>query len=637
MSLYFADGDSLTFGVQSSNVAEVAQFSSTIDEAFIHLYTNNYQNIENTTTGVAIGTKSFSATSNDFYIGNITNNGTAVDRVLTVRGDRVGIRTSVPQAILHVVGSNLSEQSNILRVEAINSPPYPAFVINKYGKIGIGTEPDNNQLLTVRGKLVVDNIQVGGSSSSSSSRLITAYGMAPPSDASYLDFGYTTMSNISNIVTPLLQATNITQTITNIANYTFINDVTVSKSAPTTNGEVTFTTTFYGNSPSYVYTFTASNTATNADPTTIGPYTTMGNVDNRTVRFTSGTYIVHINASGSNGSGTGGTIFKPYVAAFTIGSVDLISTPTATLTQAPAPSFTNTTTLVSGIPYYTTGTTVTFPVSSIAFTNIYNVIDPRPLVPTALSINSQSFTHADIFTNVLTANSTNTRAIAITLSSTSNLTTSTAVPATVYNINSSNINTQFVPSIAYVGTPINEATTQIARYSSMPVSSVTRISIGSSAVTPSQPSAGEIGVFSSASPSTNDALFFPYDSTFYSSYANIIANRGTYAPSFTQVTGPHNILALRVQTTSQLYTFVLNLTGATGVQNVYVNWTTLNTWYNASTYYTLAGGCAASTPSSTRFAIRLPPGTTFASPSDIYITIVFSGSIPMSGISLTNQ
>lgn len=639
MSLYFADGDSLTFGVQSSNASEVAQFSSTTDEAFLHLYTNNYQNTENTSYGVAIGTKSYSPTSNDFYIGNIINNGTAVDRVLTVRGDRVGIRTSIPQAILHVVGSNLPDQSNIVRVEAINSPPYPAFVINKYGQIGIGTEPDANQLLTIRGKIVVDNIQVGGTSSNSSqSRLITAYGMAPPSDASYLDFGYTTMSNISNIVTPLLQATNITQTIANIANYTFINDATIATSSPTTKGAVTFTTTLYGNSPSYVYTLTASNATTNAAPTVLGPFTTSGSTDVQTALFTTGSYIVHINANGSNGSGSGGVIFKPFAASFVVGTVDLIGTPTMSLTSSPPPSFTNTTTLVSGIPYYTNGVTITFPISAISFTNMYNTIDPRPLVATALNINGQAFTHADVFTNVLTGNTTNTRAIAITMTSTSNISSPTNVQATVYNVNTSNSNPLFIPSIAYLGTAIPESSAQIAQYSAMPISSVTRASIATSSATPSQPSLStDLSIFSSSTPSAHDALFFPYNSTFYSSYTTINTNRGTYAPSYTQISGAHNILALRIQTTSQLYTFVLNLAGAIGVQNVYVNWVALNTWYNASTYYTLAGGCAAATPSSTRFPIRLPPGTTFASPSDIYITVVFSGSIPMSGISLTNQ
>lgn len=639
MSLYFADGDSLTFGVQSSNTAEVAQFSSTTNEAFLHLYTNNYQNTENTSYGVAIGTKAYTETSNDFYIGNIINNGTAVDRVLTIRGDRVGIRTSVPQAILHVVGSNIPEQSNIIRVEAINSPPYPAFVINKYGQIGIGTEPDANQLLTIRGKIVVDNIQVGGSSSNSSqSRLITAYGLTPPSDASYLDFGYTTMSNISNIVTPLLQATNVTQTITNIANYTFINDAIISTTAPTTRGSVTFTTTFYGNSPSYIYTLTASNLTTNAAPTTLGPFTTSGSIDIRTALFPSGSYNVYINASGSNGSGSGGVIFKPNAASFTVGAVDLIGTPSTSLTSSPAPSFTNTTITVSGVPYYTNGVTITFPISSIAFTNMYNVIDPRPSVPIALSINGQTFTHTDIFTNVLVANSVNTRAIAMTMTSSSNISSPTTISATVYNVNTSSTNPMFLQSIAYVGSPIAESTAQIAQYGFMPISSVTRVSVASSAVTPSQPSIStDITVFSANTPSAHDALLFPYNSIFYSSYTTINTNRGTYAPSYSQISGSHNILAMRVQTTSQLYTFVLNLAGAVGVQNVFVNWAALNTWYNASTYYTVAGGCAAATPSTTRFPIRLPLGLSFASPSDIYITVVFSGSIPMSGISLTNQ
>jgi hypothetical protein len=46
MSLYFADEDNITFGVQSSNVKEVAQFSSTTDEAFVRMFTNNYSDVD---------------------------------------------------------------------------------------------------------------------------------------------------------------------------------------------------------------------------------------------------------------------------------------------------------------------------------------------------------------------------------------------------------------------------------------------------------------------------------------------------------------------------------------------------------------------------------------------------------------
>jgi hypothetical protein len=176
----------------------------------------------------------------------------------------------------------------------------------------------------------------------------------------------------------------------------------------------------------------------------------------------------------------------------------------------------------------------------------------------------------------------------------------------------------------------------------MPVTSVTRLSVASAAATPSQPSiATEISPFSNTSISINDAIYFPYTSTFYNSYATITAQRGTYAPSYTQVTGAHNILALRIQTTAQLYSFVLNFAGATGIQSVYVNWSSINNganWYDANTYFTNANGCGAAPSTSTRFPIRLPlAAQTLTSPSDIYVTITFNGSIPLSGISVTNQ
>jgi hypothetical protein len=116
-----------------------------------------------------------------------------------------------------------------------------------------------------------------------------------------------------------------------------------------------------------------------------------------------------------------------------------------------------------------------------------------------------------------------------------------------------------------------------------------------------------------------------------------MAQRGTYAPSFTQVTGAHNILVLRIQTLVALFSFVLNCVGASGIQNVYVNWASVNggaSWYNAN----------AGPPTSTRFPIRIASATqnaissaTLTTATDIYVAITFNGSIPLSGISITNQ
>lgn len=646
MSLYFADDDNITFGVQASNIAEAAQFSSTTDDVFVHLYTNNYQDlVENTAYGVAFGSSNFSAgvsPRNDFYIGNVTNNGTSVDRVITMRDTNVGIRTSVPQATLHVVGSNLGAGCNTFLVETINSPAYPALVINNLGYIGIGTTPTTTEALTVRGKLIVDNIQVGGGTGggagTTSSKLIVAYGMDHPADTTYLDFGFSTMSNISNIVTPLLQADNIRETIANIAGFTFIDNTITTVSAPNTRGEVTFTTKFNGNAPSYIYTLTTIKNGETVTSNVTNPaqVTINGAIDTiKSSPFSTGTYSVNIYATASNGTGTGSYFGKSNVATFTIGPTDLVPTPTVTLTQTPPISFTGSPTIIySGIPYYTTGTQLTFPVGSIAFTNIYNTIDPVSTVPSALTLNGSNFSHASLFTNYLTNNASNTRVVSITIASNINIPFTLA--ATVYNINGSNTYRNFVPAITFVSNGINISETAISKtqYATAPIASVTRLST-SSAI----PVVASFTAFNSAAPSQYDALFSPINSTFYSTYSAVQALFGTYTPSFTPVSGAHNQLTLELSTTAPLRAFVLSLTNAVGVTSVKVNWAGINTtWYDASIIYTQPTGCASATPTSTRFPIRLPLALmdqTLAVQSYIYVNIVFSGSVPMSGINIS--
>lgn len=208
MSFYFADDDSLTFGVQSSNVREVAQFSSTTEEAFVHLYTNNNLNVDNTAKGVAFGTSNYDKTAsakNDFYIGHIDNG--SLTRVMTVREDRVGIRTSNPQAKLHITPGT----GDSMRVDGL-SFINPSMVINSNGYIGIGTTPSFPQIMTVNGRMVVDNLSVA--CASDTSPLITAFGMKNPPTVSFLNFGFSHLSNISRIDTPFVFASNTVQTDT---------------------------------------------------------------------------------------------------------------------------------------------------------------------------------------------------------------------------------------------------------------------------------------------------------------------------------------------------------------------------------------------------------------------------------------
>jgi hypothetical protein len=545
-----------------------------------------------------------------------------------MRTERIGIRTSTPQATLHVADNTLQTGCNLLFVEGSNA--YPAITANHQGFVGIGTAAVSNQALTVRGKLVVDNIQVGGGSGSGDTRLIVAYGLDHPTDVNYLDFGFSTLSNISNIVAPLIQGENIIQTFSNIANYTFLNRTSTSVSAPTVRGDVTFTTTFFGNAPSYVYTLTAVRNGTTSITVNNTPKVTVGAVDSITATFSSGTYQVHINASASNGGGTGSFVQASNVASFTITTADTIAAPTMTLLSPP--TFSTTPLYVaSGVQYYTNGTTMTFAENTLAFTNIYQTINPATVLSRVLQIGTTNFRHTDVFTDHLTFNTLNSKAVSVTINS-------NVIGATVFNINSSNTYPQFVNSVAYVDSQSAQSETVLpsTQYSSVPVSALQRMSTNTQI-----PAAASITDLTSIS--GFDALFSPINNTFYSTYTAIESLMGIYYPSYSPVAGTHNQLTLRVTTTAALPSFVLELANAVNVSQVLINWAGINTtWYNAAVLYTQATGCAATVSDvapTTRFPVRVPfalMDQTLPAQSFIYINITFNGSIPMSGIRLSN-
>ena len=206
MSSFFADEDNITFGVQGSNEAEVAQFSSTTDDVFFRFFTNNYSETDNFVTGTAIGSSNYDKTNsarNNLYFGHITEYSN-VERIMTITDRRVGINTD-PTATFHVVGSNI-EHSNIVLVESINSPAFPAFVVSKYGKIGFGTMPtgsNSDVAVVIDGKIQVNGLQIGPGASGANGNLISAEGLVSPGgpgSSNYLMFGDNSMCNISSIV-----------------------------------------------------------------------------------------------------------------------------------------------------------------------------------------------------------------------------------------------------------------------------------------------------------------------------------------------------------------------------------------------------------------------------------------------------
>lgn len=111
MSMFFNNiDDTISFGVQSMYSNEVAQFSSTSDDVFIRLFTNNNTRAlgnDNLKSGYAIGSSNFDKTqteNNSLYLGYITQYSN-ITKVLNIQNNSVGINTINPQATLEVYTS----------------------------------------------------------------------------------------------------------------------------------------------------------------------------------------------------------------------------------------------------------------------------------------------------------------------------------------------------------------------------------------------------------------------------------------------------------------------------------------------------------------------------------------------------
>jgi hypothetical protein len=455
------------------------------------------------------------------------------------------------------------------------------------------------------------------------------------------------------IAAPTIWGSNIIQQFANIASYTFINAVTISIGSISPTGTVPFTINFKGNSTDYYYSLNVVSTGYTYNSPTQVHLTSSVSVDKPSIVFPSGSYTVNISAT-TGGSGYGSYYSSNNLAFFTVGATDSIGAPSVSLLSAP--TFTESAsghTYVSGIPYYSNGVTVSFPQSSLGFTNIYNTIDPTnppaslgSPITYVLNLNGNSYPYSTVFTNFKTNNATNTNPTPLSFTITSGTTSSlTTLPSTVYNINNrSGINNNaFLQNIAYLGSAVSE-TGDIAYYGGMSINSVTRYSIANSCTNRNAPNIStELSQYR-GTPSSWDPFYSPYTQSVY----NIIGNvpQGTYQPTLPAFTGSHNYLTFQINASAPLSTFVLNIPGSSaGVISVYVCWASImpaSSWYSAKILYT-QGGCGASTDyTANRFPITLPQGLSLSSASLIYVIINFNGSISLNlnsitGLSITNS
>lgn len=564
MSLYFADdNDQLSFGVQASNVAEVAQFSSTIDNVIIRMFTNNgVETPDNLQTGVAIGSSNFDKTStcnNNLYFGHI------------------------------------DDYSNVT----------PVFLMQE-NKISINTSPQSSNSLSVAGGMYVDDISVDNSITTSSIQA----------------------SNVN--------ASNVNDIFYNISASKYINSASVSIGEIQPSGLVEFTTTFFGNSTSYTYVLsTTSNGTTTALPSQVAN----ANVSTFSQVYASGTYTVNITVN-TPGTGVGSYYTATSVASFTVGQTDNISAPSVSLSSGPSFSSTNIT-YVSGVPYYSSNTTVTFLSGSLGLSNIHNTIDPRTISNLKpLTVHGTTYTYTNVFTDVTVDSDTNDSNLSITLGG--NFTCNLTLGAIVRNVNfqSGVVNNSLVTGIAYVGASINEGTMTVANFTGLPITSAQRLSIASNADDPLTPSSVYLADFTSANdaPSIYDAYFAPIERRFYTKPSDI--NRGTFAPTMpTGLSTTAQYLVIKLTTTTALSQFVINLANSNNISNVYIYWVALQEWYNAKVLYTdtANNGCAATTyqTGSTRFPVTLPQGLILSGATNIYVNINFTGYVDLDGVSVS--
>lgn len=625
MTLYLENPNDVGFGVQASNVSEVAQLSSTTTDVFQRFFTNNDgTEVDNLLTGSVIGSSNWDGAKygrNQFYMGHLSGYSN-IQKVFVMQQDRVGINTSVPVAPLHVYGSNIGSWSSLVRVETSTSNAVPAFVVNKDGYVGIGTDAVPGTAATIKGTLSVDNIV----------------------------------------------ATNFSQIFKNIANRAYINNAIVTVPEVKLNGSVNFNVNFNGTTNT-VFNYTLSANSNNST------YYTVSRSFNNTVYdaddfFTSqgagaylfsspGDYTVDLSVATTGGEGEGSSFSSNAITTFYVPPTDPVGPPAVSLASAlTSTNFSGSTVTVSGIPYFGYNTTMTIPSSRLAFTNIYNSLDPRkynsPYGCNVLQVNSASpLDYSQVFTDVSASSGTNNLSIAVSLTS-SNVTSSNtaatlSVPATVFNINYpySNVgtpgatNSALVTGIGYLSRSIGE-TSNVVTVDGVAVSQTIRMSISSSitssAANTPNPST-DLTTFSS--PTKYDSFYSPFSGEIYASASSV--PRGTIYPSgYTAPTMDGSHFTFVIYPNVPLNQFVLYLPPVAdgfNVSSVYVRWTSINQWFDATTYFASAGGCAMSSYEidSNRFPIQMNLDyQPYLTCEPVYVNVRFTGHGPLSKIRIAN-
>lgn len=479
----------------------------------------------------------------------------------------------------------------------------------------------------------------------------------------------------------------------NIGLNAYINSATANVTYDPASSSITATTVLYGNSsyynltfglsPSQTYQTTASlinNASTifnNLAPTAAG-----GTVGHRIHTHTmplslvsTGDNTLQIDITTQNAGGRGqGSTFSLTVPIY-ITSADPMGSPVVSIVGTLSMNVLHLT-KVSGVDYYTDGTVITFPFESLTFTNIYNVIpfNPSSLPNNFLGISNSAGGGPSLvntymihynpgavpfaYTNVPLRTYLNT-GFTYTITGPSY---STPIYVNLTATNTKGLSGSATYSnIGYIGSGWN-----ISLETNIPlglngsaiagVTSITRVSIPSSAGSPTTPAAFQTS--SDTNVTIYDPIYLPYTQTFYASNSTAAAAlSGIRMPSAFPSNEGIRFLSLQIANTAVLQSFTLKI-GRPGtfnatIQNVYVKWYDSSTtqvinpgsktygWYNANIPFGDATGCQNGFANAFTYQIKINTTdlNTYslanrAAGGNIWINIQFTGTILLNDIGI---
>ena len=544
----------------------------------------------------------------------------------------VGIGTNTPITNLHVIGNTVI--SNSLTVGTVTTQNN---IINLgsgtlYGTIFANTitagqiTTQNNTINAGSGIIYASNIYIMGNIYDSNNQPYTSGGGGGgfTSGQSITTGTITTQNNIINtgsgaIYSANVQALNLFDIFKNISQNQYIDSVILSNGPIVQYENVQIYISILGNSLLYSY-----NVYIDTNPIAINTNTLSVSGTSTTVTtnfsysFSGGNHSLKIIAT-TGGSGYGSSASN----TLSISISDPVRTPAMFIYNSANISASGNTINVSGIPYYTSGASITFSQNSLGFSNTYNVSPPSMPIFLTLSdsnnyIQASNYQYTNIFLSPFfdyNQISSNSLQFIYTLLNSNILDTTSPITltATLSNINTSYPakynngiptslrGTQYFSNIAYLSTSISE-------YSQFPnltayLSSISRVSLSNNSCnisTLSNVLNPIINIDTVQYPSQvstmsyNDAIYSVYDKSYYQAFSNMTAysNNGLIFPPLQQsLTNSlnsknyhHNLLfqITPAASISRFGSFSIQLEGATNsIGRIFVNWGNSG-WYDAN-------------------------------------------------------